>query len=353
MKKIIAFLLVIVTVFMLTSCNADKKNVIEINETTNIDSEIFSYFLNEVYYNHENKTELEYIDLATSACLSYVAVNTEFEKSGKKLSPRDKADISKETNALWRIYGNYYEQIGVSKETFFKINQYKKFKEIIRLSIYDTNGTNPINEEYIKEYFTTNNVGIKYFYQELYTPLSEADYNALTDYDKKVYDAEKKAAFDRYDHISEIANFVNSAVYTMDEAFMAVTGEVSADISVSAAVVGKEGSSFSADFVSAVFRQAEGSAFIITNADKSYVYFVERIDLLDPSYNFYDQYRNDCLKAVTESFFSEEINNWLSSYKAVRHMDAAEACLKTIKTADRSVYAGTEDFVFESFRKDK
>ncbi|MBR6646508.1 MAG: hypothetical protein IKL09_03225, partial [Clostridia bacterium] len=311
MKKIVAFLLVIATVFLLTSCNTDKRNVIEINETTNIDSEIFSYFLNDVYYRYENKTELEYIDLATSACLGYVAVNTEFSQSGKKLTPRDKADISKETNALWRIYGDYYEQIGVSKETFFKINQYKKFKEVIRLSIYDTNGTNPIKEEYIKEYFTTNNVGIKYFYQELYTPLSDAEYSALTDYDKKVYDAEKKAANDRYEYISEIANFVNSEVYTMDEAFMAVTGEVSADISVSAAVVGKEGSSFSTEFVNAVFRQATGSAFIITNADKSHVYFIERIDLLDSSYNFYEQHRNDCLKAVTESFLTEEINNWI------------------------------------------
>ena len=353
MKKLIAFLLVIATVFMLTSCNADKKIIIEINETTNIDSEIFSYFLNDAYYRYENKTDLEYIDLATSECLSYIAVNTEFAKSDKKLTPRDKADISKETNALWRVYGDYYEQIGVSKETFFKINQYKKFKEIIRLSIYDTGGTNPINEDYIKEYFTTNNVGIKYFYQELYTPLSDTEYAALTDYDKKVYDAEKKAANDRYEYISEIANYVNSSVYTMDEAFMAVTGEISADIRVSAAVVGKEGSSFSAEFVNAVFRQATGSAFIITNAEKSYVYFIERIDLLDSDYDFYNQHRNDCLKAVTESFLTGEINNWISSYKAVRHLSKAESCLNRIKNTDRSLYAGTDGFVFDSFIKDK
>lgn len=353
MKKIIAFLLVIATVFMLTSCNADKKIVIEINESTQIDSEIFSYFLNDVYYRHKNKTEQEYIELATSECLGYVAVNTEFSKSDKKLTPRDKADISKETNSLWNIYGDYYKQIGVSKETFFKINQYKKFKEIIRLSIYDTGGTNPINEEYIKEYFTTNNVGIKYFYQELYTPLTDAEYSALTDYDKKVYDAEKKAADDRYNYISEIANFVNSSVYTMDEAFMAVTGEVSADIRVSAAVVGKEGSSFSAEFVNAVFRQATGSAFIITNAEKSYIYFIERIDLLDPSYNFYEQNRYDCLKAVSESFLISEINNRISSYQAVRHLPQAEKCLRTIINADRSLYAGTDDYVFDSFRKEK
>ena len=349
MKKILAFLLVFVNIFLLTSCNAGKKSVIEINESVNIDTEIFSYFLNDVYYRYENKTELEYIDLATSECLGYIAVNTQFAESENKLSPRDKADISNETNALWRIYGDYYEEIGVSKDTFFKINQFKKYKEIIRFSIYDTDGSDPINEQYIKEYFTANNVGIKYFYQELYTPVTADEYAAMSDYDKKIYDSAKKTAEERYTYISEIANYVNSSVYTMDEAFMAVTGQVSADISVSAAVVGKTGSSFSAEFMNAVFKQAIGSAFIITNADKSYVYFIERVDLLGDEYNFYEQYRNDCLEAVTEGLFVSRINEWIASYQAVRHMSAAQNCFSKIKRIDRSKYIGTEDYVFEGF----
>ena len=98
---------------------------------------------------------------------------------------------------------------------------------------------------YIKQYFTANYVGIKYFYEELYTVLSTEQYQALSASDKAAYDAEKKAAAERYDRNSEIANYVNSGMYNMDEAFMAVTGQVSADISVSAAVVGRNDSSFS------------------------------------------------------------------------------------------------------------
>lgn len=349
MKKHLAFVLVFIMIFSLSACSVNGKTVIEINENTNIDTEIFSYFLNDVYYSYENRADSEYIELATSECLEYVAVNTRFAQMGENLTPREKADISNLTNSLWRIYGDYYTEIGVSKDTFFKIKQYEKYKENIRFSIYDKGGTNPVKEEYIEQYFTSDNVGIKYFYQELYTPISAEAYEKLSSYDKSVYDAEKKAAEERYSYISEIANYVNSSVYTMDEAFMAVTGEVSADISVSAAVVGRTGSSFSAEFVDAVFKQAVGSAFIITNAEKSYVYFIERIDLLDSRYGLYEQYRDECLRAVTESFLINEINGWVSTYKAVRQLSTAERCLKIIKNVDRSKYMGAEGYHFNSF----
>lgn len=351
MKKLLSLLIVLsITLCCLTSCNlSGKKTVIEINETTLIDTEIFSYFLNELYYEHEGISDAECIDRATSECLEYVAVNTHFAKNGGTLSAKEKADVSNETNALWRIYGDYYQAIGVSKETFFKIRQYDCIKENIRLALYDKDGTMPLNEEYIKQYFTANYVGIKYFYEELYKVLTPEQYNALTDYEKGVYDSQKKSAEDRYRYISEIANYVNSSVYTMDEAFMAVTGEVSADISVSAAVVSKTGSSFSEEFVKAVFNQAVGSAFIITNSDKSHVYFIERVDLLDDKYGFYEEYRAECLKKVSESFLINEINSWITSYKAVRHLSKAERCLKVIKNVDRSKYAGTENYQFQSF----
>lgn len=351
MKKLLSLLIVLsIVLCSLPSCAfGGKRSVIEINEATEIDTEIFSYFLNDVYYKYDDISDSQYIELATSECLEYIAVNTKFAENGKALTLREKADISKETNSLWRIYGDYFLEIGVSKDTFFKIKQYECYKENIRFALYDTDGTNPINEEYIKQYFTTNYVGIKYFYEELYTVISEAEYNSLSDYDKSVYDAARKSAEERYKYISEIANYVNSSVYTMDEAFMAVTGEVSADIRVSADVVSKTDSSFSEEFVNAVFMQAVGSAFIITNADRSYVYFIERVDLLNSQYGFYEEYRKECLEKVSEGFFISEINNWIKSYKAVRHLSAAEKCLNAIKKVDRSKYAGTENYQFQSF----
>lgn len=350
MKKLISvFLILAIIASCLASCDM-KNSVLTVNGVTEIDSGIFSYFLNSVYYSGSDMTDEQCIESATSECMKYIAVNTRFAQAGKKLSPTEKADVSDETNALWRIYGEYLTEIGVSKDTFFKIKQYERFKENLRFELYDTNGTQPINEDYIKQYFTVNYVGIKYFYEELYTPVSDSAYAAMTDNEKSLYNASIENASKRYDYIWNIANYVNSGVYSMDEAFMAVTGEVSADISVSAIVVDRNSSLFGAEYFDAMMRQSVGSAFTITNPEKSHIYLMERVDLLDSGYNFYEEYRDECLRAVSEQFFVSEISSWISGYNTVRHLSRANACLDRIKAVDRSKYVGTESYKFSPLR---
>ncbi|MBQ8209871.1 MAG: hypothetical protein IJZ35_04755 [Clostridia bacterium] len=351
MKKFISVILFLsVLAFSLSSCSVQDKSVITVNDTTDVDAAVFTYFLNDAYYSDKGYTESECIDIATSESLKYIAVNTRFAQTAGSLTLDEKADVSQEVNALWRIYGDYLTEIGVTKDAYFKIKQYEYCKENLRFSLYDTNGTQPINEAYIQQYFTTNYVGIKYFYQELYTVKSADEIAAMSDYDRKIYESSKQSAQSRYEYISSLANYVNSSVYTMNEAFMAATGEIYADVSVSATVIDKQSSSFSAEFIDAVTMQSVGSAFIITNSDRSYIYLIERIDLLDTKYDFYSQYRDICLKAVSESYFNNEINSWVQSYTAVRHLSVAEKCLTDIKKVDRSKYVGTDGYEFNSFQ---
>ncbi len=354
MKKIVSFLTVLFMLFSFCSCEMmNSSSVITVNGIAQLDTEIFTYFLNNAYYSSDAKTQDACISAATSSCLEYLAVNTHFAQLGKSLSENAKASVSRETNALWRLYGAYFEKIGVSKDTYFKIKQYEYARRELCLALYDTNGETPINEEYIRQYFTTNYVGIKYFYEELYPVITDEEYDALSENDKKEYDKSREKAQEKYDFNSEIANYVNNGVYTMDEAFMAVTGQVSADISVSVDVLGKTDSAFSAEFISAVFKQSVGSAFIITNAEKSNMYFIERVDLLDDEYSFYSEYRDECLLAVAENFFAGEINSWIQSYKTVRELSLAKRCFKKIVNIDRTEYVGTENYIFTGFKEDK
>lgn len=349
MKRLISLiLLTIVIIFSFTSCSGMNGSTLTINEKTEIDREIFTYFLNEAYYGG-NLSDEECINEATSKCLEYAAVNTRFAQMGKTLSQNDKAAVALEVNSLWRNFGDYLTEIGVSKDTFYKIKQYEYRKEDLRFALYDTGGTMAINEDYIKQYFTSNYVGIKYFYEELYTVIPDEQLESMSEEEKSAYDSQKKTAQERYDYISGIANYVNSGVYTMDEAFMAVTGEVSADISVSTTVVGRSDSAFSPEFIDAVFKQAVGSAFIITNADKSYLYFIERVDLMADEYNFYEDYRDRCLVALSDGFFVNEINSWVQNYNAVRHLSVVNRCFSKVKNVDRSKYVGTDEYVFKSF----
>lgn len=352
MKRLVAIMTaLILCLVMLPSCSVGgNRSVLTINDDTKLDTELFTYFLNEAYYGTREMTDNECIEYATSECLRYAAVNTQFAKTGRTLTLDEKADISTEVNALWRYYGAYLSEIGVSKDTYFKIKQYEVCKENLRFSLYDTNGTTPINEEYIKQYFASGYVGIKYFYQEIYDVIPDSQLAKMSVDEKAAYEAKKQAARERYNQISSIANYVNSGVYNMDEAFMAVTGQVSADISVSATVVGRNDTAFSPEFIDAVFRQSVGSAFIITNPDNSYIYFIERVDLLSNEYNFYSKYRDKCLTEVSESYFINEINSWVQSYNAVRHLSVAKQCLKKVQRVDRSRYVGTDKYSFNSFQ---
>ncbi|MCD7826945.1 MAG: hypothetical protein LUG85_00185 [Clostridiales bacterium] len=349
-KSCIVISIILLLCFLTASCSAGSESALTINDTAEVNTEIFTYFLNDAYYSGSYETEDQCVDAATSKCLEYMAVNTRFAQMGNKLSQNDKADIALEVNSLWRSYGAYFTELGISKNTYFKIKQYEYCKEALRFSLYDTDGETPIAETYIEQYFTSNYVGIKYFYEELYTAVSDSEYEALSETEQLIYDAEKEAAEERYQSISEIADYVNSGVYSIDEAFMAVTGEISADISVSATVVGRSDSSFSSDFIEAVFKQTVGSAFIITNSDHSYLYFIERVDLLSDEYDFYDEYRDACLKAVSESYFVSEINTWVQSCSTVRHMSAVNGCLNAVTSVDRSKYAGTDEYVFKSLQ---
>ncbi len=352
MKKIISVLCVVLMLFSLCSCNAGG-NIISVNGTTVLDKQIFTYFLDEIYNSSEGITRDACISSATSAVLQYIAVNTRFKELGKSLTPNQKAAVSREVNALWRYYGTYYAELGISKDTFFKIKQYECAKRELCLALYDKDGTNPINEEYIKQYFAANYAGIKYFYEELYPLMTQSEYDALSESDKKAYDASRSNAQNRYNSNSEIANYVNSGVYTMDEAFMAITGQVSADISVSVDVLSRTDSAFSAEFVEAVFKQSVGSAFIITNPEKSYMYFVERVDILDDKYELYEQHREECLLEVAESFFVNEINTWISSYNTVRNLSMAKQCYNKVVNIDKSKYAGADNYIFEGFKEEK
>lgn len=345
MKRILSlFMVLTVIASVFTSCSSAKdKSVLTVNDEATVDTEIFTYFLNEAYNSGSGYTDEQCIEAATYEGMKYLAVNTQFASSGKTLSADEKAAVSKETNALWRMYGKYLTEIGVSKDAFFRIKQYEYCRENLRLSLYDTNGTQPISENYIKQYFTDNYVGIKYFYEELYTPLTDEQLNNMTENEKLSYEASKKNAESRYKFISTIADYVNGGVYTIDDAFMAVTGEVSADISVSATVVGRNDTSFSTEFVDVVFKQSVGSAFIITNAERSYIYFIERVDLLDSEYDFYDSYRERCLAAVSESYFTNEISSWVKAYNTVRHLDKAKKCLSKVKKVDKNKYNSIEN----------
>ena len=322
----------------LTACGSQPGAALTVNDSADIGSGIFSYFLNNELYSGAGAYDSDAISASTLDCLAYITVNSECASLGIRLGGTEKAECSLETNALWRLYSDYLTQIGVSKEDFFRIKQYEYLKEALRFALYDRGGYREIPDNDLKAYFNANYAGIKYYYESLYTVLSEDTLASMTQTQRADYAASAAAANERYDTFTKMATLVNSGQFTIDEAYMAATGDVNEGVSVNTTVVGADSTNFSAEFIDAVFSQYEGTTFIVTNADRSYIYFVERVGLFDEGDGLFDQYREECLINYSESFLTNEINTRSAGFKAVRHTDTVDACLERVKSVDRNKY---------------
>lgn len=345
-RKAVFLLALAVLAAGLTGCGSETGIALTVNGSAEIDSEIFTYFLNYEYWSGGGSYDSEYISRATNDCLAYVTVNSACRELGVRLNGAEKADCSLETNSLWRLYEDYLTELGVSKDSFFKIKQYEYMKDALRFALYDTGGYQAIPESDLKAYFNGTYAGIKYYYESLYTVLPAETLAGMTAAQLENYNASVASANDRYERLTRLATLVNSDQYTIDEAYMAATGDVNEGAGAKTAVLSNDSSGFTAEFINAVFSQQVGTTFIVTNADRSYIYFVERIGLFDDGDALFNEYRDECLRGYSESFLINEINTRSAGFKAVRHTDVTDKCLERVKKTDRSKYAGTEEFVF-------
>ena len=345
MRKLISALCAaaILTCLGLTACGSQPGAALTVNGSADIDSEIFTYFLNNELYKNPDGYDSDAVSACTLDCLAYMTVNSECASLGIRLNGTEKAECSLETNALWRLYSGYLTQIGVSKDSFFKIKQYEYLKEALRFALYDRGGYREIPDNDLKAYFNANYAGIKYYYESLYTVLSPETLASMTQSQRDDYAVSVSAANERYDTFTKLATLVNSGQFTIDEAYMAATGDVNEGVSVSTTVVGTDSTNFSAEFIDAVCSQYEGTTFIVTNADRSYIYFVERVGLFDEGDGLFNDYREECLIKYSESFLTNEINTRSAGFKAVRHTDAVDECIRRVRSVDRSKYGFRAD----------
>ena len=181
MKRIISILLVLL-ILTLSACTSSTESYpITVNGTP-IDSEIFAYFLDSVWDRPEAQgTRDGRITEATYMCIRYVAVNSTFVTSGLTLTDADRVEISDNANVLWNMFGEYYEKIGVSKQTYVKIKTYEAYIEKLRTAFFDKGGTDEISDAVLRGTLQENFVAFKY----VRTPLKNIDVygneSALTD----------------------------------------------------------------------------------------------------------------------------------------------------------------------------
>ena len=306
MKRILSALLVIL-ILSLCACTREgsESYPITVNGTP-IDSEIFSYFLDSVWDAPESLGTREgRTTQATYMCIRYVAVNSTFVSSGLALSDTDKVEISDNANVLWNMFGEYYEKIGVSKQTYIKIKTYEAYIEKLRTAFFDKGGTDEISDDVLRGTLVESYVAFKY----VRTPLKNID----------VYGNESAFSDADLSKLNTVYNKAASMVaasYGIDRAYEEIAKEFPlSERTYETKVIDRNDHEFPAIFFDTVKGQTEGTVRIFQYGED--VYLVYKINILTEPLIFADR-RTECLRIISEEPLQSKINIMCNAYQSVR-----------------------------------
>lgn len=303
MKKLAAFLLAFIMIFTLASCTGGAKTSLVISGTE-INSEIFTYFLDKVisrpldYNLPENPIKSELKEAAINECKKYLAANTEFRDMGLKLSSSEKVDISLEVNDFWVRFENHYKQIGVSKQTLTKIHTAKAYEDAVFSAKYDKGISNLENEAVLQDYFYENYVSFRnvcaYFTSaDGTTPMTQLEKTQLIA-------AINNLAINADTDMEKFAETVQAAGYSLSDTVLLKKG----------------GGGYPDGFFEKVAQQKDGTVQVITYDECIFIVWKE--NLKEKGEALYVNYRSVCINDL----YSDEAQAATDEY--VKNLEVEE-----------------------------
>ena len=151
MKKAICMILAGV-LCLLSLCACTRRASVSVNGTP-IGEGVAAYFIDAARQALPDATEEEQTAEAHRQIAEYVAVNSAFSERNLALTTAEKADVSQSVNNLWRLFGGYYTELGVTKQDLLLVETSKAYKDAVMADFYAPDGDEPVSEETLKAYF--------------------------------------------------------------------------------------------------------------------------------------------------------------------------------------------------------
>ena len=299
MKKLTALLLAVTLIFSLSACGSTKKTALIISGTE-INSEIFTYYLDKVmgrpieYGLPENPVKSELKEAAIIRCKKYLAANTAFAEMGLSLTSSEKVEISQKVNDFWIRFENHYKNIGVSKQTLTKILTAEAYENAVFAAKYDKGTGNAAEEEKLQNYFYENyisfrNVCVYFTSADGTTPLTQLEKNKLVE------------------SVNLLAENAGTDVEKFAEAAQ------TAGYSLSGSVLLKKGAEGYPDgFFERVAAQKDGTVQVITYDECIFIVWKE--NLREKGESVYVNYRSVCINDLYADKAEAETDEYISSF---------------------------------------
>lgn len=291
MKRIISILLTALVLLSVTACTKGETAALVISGTE-IDNEIFSYYLDKVinrpsdYGLAENPEKKLLREAAIDECKKYIAINTNFRDKGLSLSAADKVEVAQNVNNFWLRFENHYNEIGVSKQTLTKIMTADAYEDAIFTATYDKGTDDAAAEKELKDYFYANYVSFRTVCAYFTTPdggmMSQADRIALVESFRKF---ESTTAVD-YEALSSA---VSTAGYILSDSI----------------ILKKDSDGYPEGFFDKVYAQPNGTVQILEYDEC--VFAVMKEDLEAKGDSVYVNYRTSCISDLYTDASEDEI----------------------------------------------
>lgn len=294
MKKFTSlFLVVSLLLLTLGACSGPSR--VKVNGVK-IDNEVYKYFEDRA----DNSLSKEDFEQSIEESIArYVAINSEFEKLTLSLSGNQKSTLSTTVNNLWHLYGGHYTDIGVSKQTLYKIEASKAYEKALLIYYYGENGASPVSEEQLKAYFNENYVAVRLVSGYLFN-MAENGVNVPMTQEQKN---------NVVNSFNSVASMVNNGT-TLEEAVSSLGSNTEIRDSL---IFINDTSLLPEGFFAAAKAIETNKAAAASLGD--YIFLIQRIDVFNEEYGYYSTYRADCLQKMKSEEFSQIVDGWAKNYE--------------------------------------
>lgn len=281
----------------------------------------------------------------------FVAVKHLCAEYGIELTADDLTEINDEVNSIWNdenyyaqyfyntdTIGEYYDSIGVGRESMTEISKYSSLRNKLFTHYYDTDGLTPVTDEEFDAYIKENYAGVKLIELEFddyggFDLKDEADIQAVRDtansyverlnngesfvdvkYDYDLQQAQNKARADAEDSYDSETTDKSRDEY-IQEAIDAATAEKAESESSLEKMISKSTSSLDADITEYIWSIADDSkASTFETSDSIYVVVRDDVTALT---DWKQTSRSSILSAMKGDEFEQLMLDTAADYSVV------------------------------------
>lgn len=321
MKKAVCVLLCLAGCAALCSCSliGGKKTAMTVAQAE-IDNEVFAYYFDAAYSQAERDggdlmDTKAIIESAKQKCLEYTASVTLFESIQLSLSADEKKAVSDNAENRWLLYGNYYTDAGISKQTVAKICLAEQYRTALLLYYFGTGSEYEVTESEIAHYFEQTYVAFR----------------AINGYFTTMDEQGNTVRIDDAEALELRQSFENKRKRIAEGESMA---DVNDGVEVDSSFVAVESTAYPEGFLKKVSELEYDKPTVIETQD--YIFLVIRLNAKTGEGNYYKNYRTRYVEALRGDMLTDMLIATGEEYGTVSNDKVIQKAAQTVLDARNS-----------------